>query len=322
MAGNFNWDEYEAVEPQADNAGFDWNSYETVAPAKQKISELDSSARGAAQGLSFGLRDEAAGALQNPLGGLKEIANKFGADFSDEDVDSYKKERDESRRLDLEAKEANPISFGTGQVGGAIVPTLLTGGAGGIGALAAQGAVQGLGTSEAEDLGGLAEDAAIGGSIGAASGVAGKLLSNTGTGIANATQDVVERVATNPTLSKVANLQPAQKIKSFIQEPIKKVLGDEIGDFVGKQAGRIAAYKTPGVNIAQGVSDAASLVQKGAQKVADLDLTTIIPKLGKFAPVLQNAASRGSQSVAATHYILQSSNPEYQEAYAEATKGQ
>lgn len=284
-----------------------------------KPSELDSLGRGAAQGVSFGLRDEAAGALKNPVGALKEIANKFGAGYDDEDVGSYKTERDASRRLDDQARETNPMSFGAGQVSGSIAPTLLTGGAGGVASLAAQGAVQGLGTSEAEDLGGIAKDAAIGGSIGAATGAAGKLLANTG--MSNVAQNVAERVATNPTLSKVAALQPAQKIKSFIQEPIKKVLGEEVGNLVGNTAGRVAAYKTPGVNVAQGVSDAAALVQKGAQRVADLDLTTIIPKLGKFAPVLQNAASRGAQSMAATHYILQSSNPEYQQMYAEATKG-
>lgn len=288
-----------------------------------KPSDFDSLGRGAVQGVSFGLRDEAAGALKNPMGGLKELANKFGAEFSDEDIDAYKRERDESRSLDATAREANPVSYGAGQVAGAIAPTLLTGGAGGIGSLAAQGAVQGFGTSNAEDLGGLAKDTAIGGTIGAAAGAASKLL--TSPAIANTAQDVAEGIATNPTLSKIASLQPAQRVTGAIQNTIKKVAGEDlgpVGDFIGNQAARMAAYKTPGLNVAQGVSDAASLIQKGAEKVANLDLTSVIPKLGKFAPILQSAASRGSQSVAATHYILQSSNPEYQEAYAQATKAQ
>lgn len=296
---------------------------DSIQDEKKGPSELESLGRGGAQGISFGLRDEAAGALQNPLGGLKEIANKFGAHFSDEDIDSYKKERDESRRLDSVAKQANPMSYGAGQIAGGAAPALLTGGAGGLGSLAAQGAVQGLGSSDAEYLGGLAKDAAIGGTIGGAIGGAGKLLANPAT--ANVAQNVVERIATNPKLSKVAALQPLQGISNAAGKAIKKVAGDTfgaLGDFVGDQAGRVAAYKVPGVNVVQGISDAASLVQKGAQKVADLDLTTLIPKMGKFAPALQNAASRGGQSVAATHYILQSSNPEYQEMYSQATKGE
>jgi hypothetical protein len=35
--------------------------------------------------------------------------------------------------------------------------------------------------------------------------------------------------------------------------------------------------------------------------------------LGRFAPVIQNAVQRGSQAVAATHFILQQSSPEYRE---------
>lgn len=39
---------------------------------------------------------------------------------------------------------------------------------------------------------------------------------------------------------------------------------------------------------------------------------------GKFGPVLQNAASRGPQGVAATNFILQQTNPEYREALKKA----
>jgi len=41
----------------------------------------------------------------------------------------------------------------------------------------------------------------------------------------------------------------------------------------------------------------------------------MIPNLGKFGPVLEEAAKRGGQSLASTHYLLMSSNPDYRQQF-------
>ncbi len=145
----------------------------------QAPTELESAGRGLAQGVSFGLRDEAAGALDSPLGALKEIANKFGGDFSDEDLEAYRKERDASRDMDKQAQTANPKSYLSGEIGGSLATALVPGmgalnvakgattGAR-VGRAALAGGTVGLGTSEAEDLQGLATDTAIGADVGGA----------------------------------------------------------------------------------------------------------------------------------------------------------
>lgn len=173
MAGEFDPDAYLA---ETKDTGFDPDAYLS---SMEPPSELGSALRGAIQGASFGLRDEGAGALASPSGALKEIANKFGADFSDEDLDAYRKERDLSRALDKKAEELNPGSYMGGELGGSLATTLIPGlgalsGARGasLGVRAAQaagaGALSGVGLSDAETGKTLAQDAAIGGALGGA----------------------------------------------------------------------------------------------------------------------------------------------------------
>lgn len=57
---------------------------------------------------------------------------------------------------------------------------------------------------------------------------------------------------------------------------------------------------------------AASAAAIGFDKLGDI-LKSAPQVFGKFAPVLQNAAQRGTQALGAAHFILQQSNPEYQE---------
>lgn len=154
--------ELEEAEYQASKAASKNNT-----PEVPSVSKMESGIRGGAQGLSFGFADEITGALESLL--------------SDK---TYQQARDESRAAYEAASQANPITYGTGQVAGAIAPALLTGGgsvATSIGSLAAQGAAQGLGSSEADltegDVLGAAKDAAIGGTIGAVTGKAGQMLS-------------------------------------------------------------------------------------------------------------------------------------------------
>lgn len=170
----FNWNDYPAEDKDSPGktVQFNWDALPMEEPKPSQYSEFESGVRGAAQGASFGFADEATGALE----AARDWLSRDPAGF----MDNYKKHRDESRANYKAAEEANPGSFLTGQFGGAAAPTLLTGGAGGIASLAAQGAAQGLGSSEADlaqgDIGGAARDAAIGGTIGGALGAATKAI--------------------------------------------------------------------------------------------------------------------------------------------------
>lgn len=128
----------------------------------EQISQLESALRGAGQGLSFGFSDEATGLIESLL--------------TDK---SYEQARDESRANYAAAQEANPITYGTGEVGGALATALIPGVgalnagkaasfAGRAGLAAAQGGLTGAGLSNEEDFSGLAKDAAFGAATGAA----------------------------------------------------------------------------------------------------------------------------------------------------------
>ncbi len=134
------------------------------ASPEASVSLLESGLRGAVQSGSLGFADEISGALEST--------------FTDK---SYEQARDESRANFKAAQEANPVTYGAGQVAGgvasAFVPGLNVAKLGTAGARvlggAGIGALTGVGSSEASDVGGLASDAAVGGLIGgAASGIA------------------------------------------------------------------------------------------------------------------------------------------------------
>lgn len=139
-----------AIEPEAPGAG-------------------ESLARGGAQGLSLGYSDELTGLIESLL--------------TDK---TYPESRDESRTSNRMAEEANPKTYMTGQVGGALLPVVASAvGSGGaatpaVGAgfarmmapttlkgMMALGGAQGLGLSEKSDPLGMAEDTAKGVGAGA-----------------------------------------------------------------------------------------------------------------------------------------------------------
>lgn len=140
-----------------------------VGSTDHKIATTDygtSLLRGAIQGATFGFGDELAGSVK----GLYDTATK-GGNLSD----NYKAARDTIRAQDDIAQQANPKTFVAGQVGGALIPTLASGGAAGelglagrLGLGAAEGAVNGLGASNANTVGGNLQDAAVGGALGGA----------------------------------------------------------------------------------------------------------------------------------------------------------
>ncbi len=151
---------------------------------REKKSVVESAARGAAQGASFGFADEITGALE----AAKDVAltDKELGDL----VDQYKKRRDESRKEYDMAEKDNSGAYMAGNVAGGVATAFIPGvglagnlGKGAsLGAKVAQGAklgamegaAFGLGESRADltegDVGGVLKDTATGAAVGGALG--------------------------------------------------------------------------------------------------------------------------------------------------------
>lgn len=142
-------------------------------PPPSDVSQVESALRGAAQGASFGFADELTGAIEAGLINPEK---------------TYEQARNESRANYAKAQEANPGTYIAGNVGGAILPALVSGGtsavgsglstagligsagaktiAGLVGQGALQGGLQGLGESEGDNIGDIARDVATGTALG------------------------------------------------------------------------------------------------------------------------------------------------------------
>jgi hypothetical protein len=140
---------------KAEDSGSSWRK--TIQSAPEDVSMVESALRGAAQGASLGFADEITGGLESLL--------------TDK---SYEQARDESRANYKQAETANPVTFGAGNVAGAVGTSLIVPGMAGAASVAgraaqaaAGGALSGLGQSEATDATGMAKDAALGAGLGA-----------------------------------------------------------------------------------------------------------------------------------------------------------
>lgn len=96
---------------------------------QEEISKLESLARGAGQGVTLGFGDElAAGvgaALDRPVQYISDTLAGVPEDLRGESeesklLDRYERMRDEERTKNLEAQEANPGTYLTGEIGGAL----------------------------------------------------------------------------------------------------------------------------------------------------------------------------------------------------------
>ena len=167
---DFKWDDY----AQAKSDDFDWDQFEPTKPLP-KTTQLESGLRGLAQGASMGFVDELTGGLESAAGSLGLVPDK-----------TYEQARDESRANYLRAQTDNPLTYGAGQVGGGLATLAIPGlnvakGASlarTAGTAALQGGLTGLGSSEKDDLKGMAWDAAKGGALGGALGYAGGKLAS------------------------------------------------------------------------------------------------------------------------------------------------
>jgi len=159
------------VAPETSTKTGSWKDRAVSIP--EEVSELESGARGTLQGVTAGFSDEISGGIEALWEKAKGDPSTFG--------ELYKAKRDESREANKAAEKANPASYTTGNVAGAVGSAFIPGlGGATLGKLALQGAATGLGASEADltegDVTGAAKDTAIGAGVGIAAGLAGKLI--------------------------------------------------------------------------------------------------------------------------------------------------
>lgn len=165
---------------------------EVIASSPSKIGKMEAAFEGLKQGGTLGYGEEIGAAGQEALDVIQSYMNKFGldnkaasqvdqellaqgftGDLSPSRTESYKAERDLQREELAKIQEAQPGAYLGGAIAGSIPAAVATGGMG-IPALAAEGAVAGLGTSEAEligddiELGEAAKDIAGGAAMGLA----------------------------------------------------------------------------------------------------------------------------------------------------------
>lgn len=185
---------YEVVDAPAPATGgrfLDPSQFEEIPAAApievqptRDVSMLESAARGAGQGATLGLLDEAIGAgkaLFAPF--VDQYHGRETRDFGS----YYREGRDQERKANAEARAANPWTFAAGDVAGSVATSFVPGlnvakGASWLkvaGNAALQGGISGVGTSEAEDLGGVVKDAATSAAIsGTTAGLVSKILKN------------------------------------------------------------------------------------------------------------------------------------------------
>jgi hypothetical protein len=165
----------------------------SIEPIAEAPGYLETLAHQIPQGASFGLSDEIKGAIADPTGAYKTVANLLGAEYSPQETEEYQKIRDEERAALAATQEANPKTAILGQLVGGLLP----GGAvaKGVGMLAGapltgvqtaaragalEGTLYGAGQSEGDKASDIAKEAvigtALGGTLGAATGQLGRFL--------------------------------------------------------------------------------------------------------------------------------------------------
>lgn len=322
-----------------------------------KPGQLESGLRGAAQGLSLGFADEITGALESA--------------FTDK---TYEQARDESRANYKSAKDANPITYGAGEIGGGVATSFVPGLNIAKGASLAQmagkaalaGGAMGLGKSEADNVRDMAIDTGKGALIGGATGGAINQLGRVGAPIKNVIDDVAtapigkagDRGLVASALNKAHQAGAAgNKMVDDVLERVTPSSGsaqtDQMINSIVKGASKLGRYGL--ASKAQGALDTLEQGPKVAQWAAG-KASPLLEKLGnsefaqglaqrspqvfnavaqkinqpkerfkpyepeqiiektqgsKYAKVVTDAAQRGQDAFGATHFILQSTQPEY-----------
>lgn len=225
-------------------------------PAAEGPGVIESGLRGLKQGVTLGFGDELTGAIESLF-----------------TAKTYKQARDEARANDKAAEASHPWVFGGGELAGGVATSLVPGlgiakGAG----LAANAlkagaisAVQGLGSSDKETLGGQLQDAATSGVLGGVTaGVAGKVLSG-------APERLEKRLLGNITEGATATQRDrvVGKAGSRVGDVLEAIKGDKAIKAAGAEPSKLLPAIQESLDATGARLDAA--VAKGAPiKVSDV----------------------------------------------------
>ncbi len=277
---------------------------DTIVESAPEMSTAESLGRGALQSASLGFADEGSGlvdAILSKTGTL--LTGGAPNPYADQPItEVYRSGRDEERQANSEASQ-NPAYLAGGVAGSlATAP-----GATGIKALAGLGALSGLGGSEESNVGGMAADTAKGGAMGLLSGLLAKGANKVLTPVAKPAKpawDFPIRNRAGEAVKREAITSASSKIK--IPESIKELASGPVATVAGVATGGMSLPVTEAIRT--------GAAEKGINATVDAT-TAILNKTAnsKFAPILKKASEGGARAVAVTHFMLSSSNPEYQE---------
>lgn len=172
-----------------------------AAPIKPEVSDLTVAGRGAGQGVTLGFADELRGLAGAGIEAISPSDKTDKRSILERLSGNYKDYRDIARDDAKVAEEANPALYNAAQIAGS-VPTIIAGGIGGPASIAAlskpalSGAINAVGSSEADSALGIAGDAAKGAALAKLAGVGtqytGKALHRLG-GIGEKTTGLAEK---------------------------------------------------------------------------------------------------------------------------------
>lgn len=248
---------------------------------KREVSKLESALRGGAQGLTLGFPDEATAALERLVTGKP-----------------YEQALQESRQAYKEAQEANPVTYTGSEIAGAVLPAVATGGGSTpltLGRLATIGAVEGglrgLGGSEGQNIGEIAQDVATGGALGG-------ILPGVGRGITKGIQAI--KPAADVSIKAgitAATGKGAQYLEKLERNPeqikrIERVFTESAPEEVSKLSNQLTSLveKDPFARKAQ-------LYSRNAYKVLDKEKENIKVNRNAIFEYLNNKANALSNSV-------------------------
>lgn len=125
--------------------------------------------------------------------------------------------------------------------------------------------------------------------------------------------------APNPMLGAVPTPAPVAPPEVPVSGLVKAVdaigsAGKKASDFFsGSIKGRVVRRILPGSQTGADLMQSAPEVIKGGAAITTKTIDAVAPQLGKFGPLLQEAAKRGGSALGSMDFILQQKDPEYQE---------
>lgn len=276
-----------AVDDSTGSAG-GWRSRavpDLQGPPSDKPGAGEAFATGASQGATLGFGDEIMAAMDatgfndpkrgnfSVPGAIADVAGQISR--GENPIDKYRATRDFIRNRMAQGHEAHPWAFNAGNIAGSVATAPIIPAVAGWGGAAKTGAtlgaIQGLGGSNADltqgDVGGAAKDTAVGGGLGAATGVAakagtdvlGKVVDYLSGKLAGTADDAAQYFGKHAIGATKRFLNTPQKVESMDNavrtlrennvitpmasatdmlertEAINSKVGNEIGEFLGSQ---------------------------------------------------------------------------------------